>query len=125
VELTKDQLITVLMTALECFRADFDPDITAARINTLLAVSKESGMQQVDVARFVKGLSTSGISRNVMDWSELDTKRRPGPEFVQQRPDPQFRRRNLLFVTPKGSHFLDRLTNHINKALAPKKGKTN
>jgi DNA-binding MarR family transcriptional regulator len=115
-ELSTDELLSVLATALEYFR-DTDDDITAARIGTLIAVAQNPAIQQVDVADFVKGLSTSGISRNVLDWSELDTKRRPGPDFINQRADPEYRRRNLLHLTPKGHLFLERLTVAVNKGL--------
>jgi DNA-binding MarR family transcriptional regulator len=124
VELSKEQLLLILTTALECFRADFNGEITAARINTLLAAAQHPGLQQVDIANFVKGLSTSGISRNVLDWSDLDKNKLPGPDFLTQRPDPEYRRRNLLYVTPKGTQYLDRLTSNINKKLA-KRAKAN
>jgi DNA-binding MarR family transcriptional regulator len=113
-ELSTEELLAILSSAIEYFRGT-DEDISAARIGTLLAVARNPGLQQVDVADHVCGLSTSGISRNVMDWSELDTKRRPGPEYISQRPDPEYRRRNLLFLTPKGHQYLERLTQKVNK----------
>jgi DNA-binding MarR family transcriptional regulator len=121
-QLTPDELLKVLHTALETFREDFDGDILASKILTLTAVAQNPGLQQVDVGRHVKGATTSSISRNVMDWSELDKNRKPGPEFIQQRPDPDYRRRNVLYLTPKGQHYLDRLTQTVNARLAGKRG---
>ncbi|QWF18677.1 hypothetical protein [Lysobacter capsici] len=119
-QLTSDELLRVLHTALETFREEVDGDIIAHKILTLVATARNPGLQQIDVAQHVKGLTTSSISRNVMDWSELDKNRKPGKDFIQQRPDPEYRRRNLLYVTPKGSQFIERLTTQVNKALEPK-----
>lgn len=116
--LTRDDLICVLTTALECFRREVDPEIPAAKILTLLTVAKHSGLQQLDLPNHVSALSPSAASRHVMDWTEVDKNRRPGPAFVDPRPDPMFRRRNLLFITPKGQHFLDRVASSVNSKLA-------
>lgn len=117
-QLTTDELLKILHLALEQFRGDFDGDILASRILTLTAVAQNPGLNQTEVGNHVKGLTTSTISRNVIDWSELDKNRNPGPDFVQQRPDPEYRRRNVLYLTPKGQHYLDRLTEKVNKKLA-------
>ncbi len=115
--LTKQELTEILTETLTAFREEFDGDITASRILTLLAVSDHPGMQQIDVADYVKGLSASAISRNLVDWGDHTTARKPGPGFIEQRPDPMYRRRNLVYPTTKALHWLEQLTGRINAKL--------
>ena len=120
--LSKHDLIAVLTTALSSFREEFDSEITASRILTLLAVSENPGIQQVDVERFVRGLSASAVSRNILDWSDVTTNRKPGPGFLEQRPDPEYRRRNIVYPTAKALHWLEQLTKAVNDKALRKRG---
>lgn len=119
--LSKHDLIEVLTAALSSFREEFDSEITASRILTLLAVSENPGIQQVDVERYVRGLSASAVSRNILDWSDVTTNRKPGPGFLEQRPDPEYRRRNIVYPTAKALHWLEQLSKTVNERLAKKR----
>lgn len=120
-EITQEQLIAILQSALGAFREEFDSDITAARILTLLSIVQHPGMQQRDLTTFVKGLSQSAASRNILDWSDVNSARKAGPGFVEQRTDPMFRKRNLLYPTSKGHEFVKRLTNAVSASLSRKR----
>lgn len=111
-QLSQEQVLGVLTSALTAFR-ELDPDITAARILTLLSVVRNPGMQQLDLGQHVKGLSTSAISRNVLDWSNFTSARKPGPDFITQAPDPMFRKRNLLYPTVKGLQWVEQMTKKV------------
>jgi len=119
-QLTPDDLLKLFLSTLETVRAEVDPDISVSKFLTLLAVAANPGIQQLDLGNHIKGASSSSISRHVMDWSQLDKNRKPGMDFIQQAPDPAFRRRNVLFLTAKGQQFLARLLAKANAALAPK-----
>lgn len=119
-QLTQDEFLKLLHVALEAFRADVDPDISASKILTLIATARYPGQQQLDLSQHIKGASSSSLSRHVMDWSKLDKNRQPGPDFIEQTPDPEYRRRNVLFLTAKGQQFIAKLLNRVNAALTPK-----
>lgn len=123
-QLSNDELLKVLQTALEVFRNEVDADIMATKILTLTTVARNSGLPQVEMGDHIKGLTSSSASRHIMDWSELDKNRKPGMDFIQSRQDPMYRRRSLLYITPKGQQFLDRLTAKVNKTLAGAAGRT-
>lgn len=120
---TRDDIIAVVQTVLNKFREDHGGDITAARILTLLTVAQHPGIQQIDVGQYVKDLSPSAISRNVVDWGELTTSRAVGPDFIAQRPDPAYRRRNLLYPTPKGLQYIERTADSALTKLRKSKAK--
>jgi DNA-binding MarR family transcriptional regulator len=122
-QLTNDELLRVLQTALETFRTEVDTDINAPKILTLLAVARNSGMPQIEMGDHVKGVTTSSASRYLQDWSELDKNRQPGMDYITARPDPQYRRRSLIYITPKGQQFIERLTAAVNKVLAGAAGR--
>ncbi|NIJ81214.1 hypothetical protein [Xanthomonas cannabis] len=116
-KITTDELVHILQIALEGLREDVDADLLASKLLCLTTTYEHPGLQQLDLGKHIKGLSSSSASRHIMDWSEYDKKGKPGVEFVQQRPDPAYRRRNLLFVTPKGQQYLNSLTDRVNKSL--------
>ncbi|WP_295842485.1 hypothetical protein [uncultured Xanthomonas sp.] len=116
-QLSQKDLTAILKTALSAFREEIDEDITATRILTLLSVVDEPGIQQVDLERALGGLSPSAVSRNVLDLSSLKRNREPGPDFLDQRPDPAYRKRNLIFPTTKALHWLASLTERVNRKV--------
>lgn len=126
-QLTSEELLKVFHAVLETVREEVDPDVSVSKLLTLLVTARFPGIQQLDLGDHIKGASSSSISRHVMDWSQLDKNRQPGMDFIQQAPDPAFRRRNVLFVTAKGQQFLARLLAKANAALTPKvaRAKTN
>lgn len=117
-QLSQKELTVILKTALNAFREEIGEDVTATRILTLLAVVDEPGIQQVDLERALGGLAPSSVSRNIGDLSSLKRNREPGPAFLEQRPDPAYRRRNLVFPTAKALHWLASLTERVNRKVS-------
>lgn len=117
-KIKQNQLIAILSAALKAFREEVDHDITATRIMTLLVVVNEPGIQQVDLERALGGLSPSAVSRNVLDLSSVKRNREPGPDFLEQRPDPMYRKRNLIYPTAKALHWLNTVTERVNRKVA-------
>lgn len=116
-ELSVRDAIRVLTVAMDCFREGIDAEAPAQRILTFLAVAANPDMPQYDVSKHVKGIAEATVSRNVTDLSALNRARQPGPDLVEQRPDPMYRRRNLLRLTPKGERLLEQLASRINDTL--------
>lgn len=126
-DLTQDQLAAVLQAALTEFRHRFGPGLTAERLLILLAVVKSPGVNQADLAeRYVKGMSQAGISRNVLDLTDQASTRDaqgrplPGPGLVEQRPDPAYRKRNVIYPTSKGLALLNSVTDTVNRKVSRK-----
>ncbi|MDX5515121.1 hypothetical protein [Stenotrophomonas sp. RG-453] len=118
--LSQKELTVILTTALSAFREEIDEDITATRILTLLTVVDEPGIQQVDLEKALGGLSPSAVSRNVLDLSQIKRNREPGPDFLEQRSDPAYRKRNLIFPTAKALHWLSSLAERVSRKMAAK-----
>lgn len=119
-ELTQKQLIAILQTALSAFRAEVDEDITATRILTLLAVAEQPGIAQTDLEKALDGLSASAVSRNLLDLSSYKRNKTPGPDFLQQRPDPMYRKRHLVYPTSKAEDWLAALAARVSEAVSSK-----
>jgi len=116
-EFTKEELTAILSAALTKFRAELGSDVTAARILTLLTVSRNPGMYQSELGTYVKDMAQQGLSRNVLDLSARTATGKPGPDLVRVEPDAQFRRRNVLNPTPNATKLLTALTADVNKVI--------
>ena len=110
-ELTNDQLLKILQTVVEQMRAEVDRNMTLSRLLLLIKTAQQPGMQQSDAPKQIKGCSSAALSRYVLNWGD------DGPGFMQQRPDPAFRKRFQLFLTPAGHQFIGRLTASVNESL--------
>lgn len=114
-DLTKEELTSILASALTKFRAELGSDVTAARILTLLTVARNPGMYQTDLGTFVKEMSQQGLSRNVLDLSARNASGQPGPDLVRVEPDVHFRRRNVLNPTPNATKLLTAVVADVNR----------
>lgn len=115
--LTQDELLAVLITALDELRKESDGDLYASKALALLHVLRTPGVAQMDLHETI-GISAAANTRNVQDWTTYDRNRQRGRDFVAQNVDPAFRKRNLLTPTPKGQAFAKRMTDAVNRALA-------
>lgn len=111
--LSQQQLVAVLRAALSHFRNELDPEITASRILTYLAVVDSPGIQQADIPQILNGVSSSGASRNILDLTSTTSARKPGPNLIVQQSDPMYRKRHLLYLTPTGQQWAADLTAHV------------
>jgi len=117
ITLTQDELVAILITALNELRKEADGDLYATKALALLHVLQTPGVAQMDLHDVI-GVSAAANTRNVQDWTIYDRNRERGRDFIAQNVDPAFRKRNLLTPTPKGQAFAKRLTDAVNRTLA-------
>lgn len=96
---------------IETFRV-FDPEMQAQQILTLLNIALHQdhpdGYSCRELADELK-LTQASSSRNMMSWSSLNRRKQPGPDLVVARECPVNRSRKRLFLTDKGTRFLEGL----------------
>lgn len=120
-DLQPNEVIDLLMATMRELRA-LDNDMTLMKAMTLLAVARQPGITQNDLGKVLNLSATATVSRNVLDWTDMTYQRRPGPDFLVQRPNPEYRRQNLVYPTTKGMAFLNKLIKTVNTVVT-KKGK--
>lgn len=116
-ELSKDDLLAVLTAALSKFREELGPEVTAARLLTLITVVRNPGMYQAELGTYVPGLSQQALSRNALELSDRTPAQTPGPDLIRVEPDAMYRRRNVLNPTTNASKLLTGVANDVNKVL--------
>ena len=97
----------VLDRALEFARRKLSTDITAQRLQILLAVYFNEGLGQRELLRFLDMTSITALSRNIADLSRLTTKKVEGPGLLELRVDPLNLRVKRVFLTKKGKRFME------------------
>lgn len=108
-ELTTKQGVAFLTAALAYVRENLDSEAQAQKIMALLIVHAKPGIKQPDIAEMVGNIAQSSISRSLMDMSHLTQARATGPALIIQRPDPEFRRRNVVETTDRGNTFIENM----------------
>ena len=96
----------VLDRALGFARRKLSTDITAQRLQILLAVYFNEGLGQRELLRFLDMTSITALSRNIADLSRLTTKKLEGPGLLELRVDPLNLRVKRVFLTKKGKRFM-------------------
>jgi len=76
-------------------------DIPLQQLQMLLTIALNDGESQQTIQKMANQTRASA-SRNIQAWSVMDRKHQPGPGFVEMRPDPYERRRNLIYLTKQG-----------------------
>ena len=74
--------------ALHFARKKISTDITAQRLQVLLAVYFNEGLSQRELLPFLDMTSITALSRNIADLSRLTSKKQDGPGLLELRPDP-------------------------------------
>jgi DNA-binding MarR family transcriptional regulator len=108
-ELTTKQGVAFLTAALSYVREHLDSEAQVQKIMALLIVHAKPGIKQPDIADMVGNIAQSSISRSLMDMSHLTQARATGPALIIQRPDPEFRRRNVVETTDRGNTFIENM----------------
>ena len=96
----------VLDRALHFARKKISTDITAQRLQVLLAVYFHEGLSQRELLQFLDMTSITALSRNIADLSRLTSKKLKGPGLLELRPDPLNLRSKRVFLTKKGRRFM-------------------
>lgn len=101
------QLTTIRTTCriLQKLRQLVDADLSVQKALTLLLISANEGLSQVELAKLAK-TSRAATSKNVLDLTAVTSRKSRGPGLVEQRQDPMERRVNRLFLTAKGTKAL-------------------
>lgn len=89
-------------------------EIQAQTIQTFLYVAmadkREIPMQEMGKAL---GLSQASVSRNVSFYSKINRHRNKGQGLLGSREDPKERRRKVVYLTNKGTMFMNDLVDII------------
>ena len=106
--LAKKQMRTMrtLDRALHFARRKISTDITAQRLQVLLAVYFHEGFSQRELLQFLDMTSITALSRNLADLSRLTSKKIKGPGLLELRSDPLNLRVKRVFLTKKGKRFM-------------------
>ena len=102
--------------ALHFARKKLSSDITAQRLQILLAVYFNEGLSQRELLRFLDMTSITALSRNIADLSVLTTKKLKGPGLLELRVDPLNLRVKRVFLTRKGTRFMERWLSYATTA---------
>lgn len=121
-ELATKQGVAFLNGALAYVRENLDSEAQAQKIMTLLTVYARPGIKQPDIVDLIGNIAQSSISRSLMDMSHLTQDRSTGPALIIQRPDPEFRRRNVVETTDRGNAFIENMVKAGAKAASKVKG---
>ena len=85
-----------------------DPEMPLQQMITLLQVAAYEGISLSELAEKV-GNATSSTSRNVGILGEYGRGKSPGLNVVKAVTDLADRRKQLVYLTPKGEEFINRL----------------
>ena len=99
--------LLALDRALRFARSKISPDITAQRLLILIAVHFHQGLSQRELLAHLESVSITALSRNIADLSKLTTKKSPGPGLIELRADPLNLRIKRVFLTKKGTRFME------------------
>jgi len=111
------RLAWVLRVSMSRIRAATDTDIAVYRVLTLLCVLEQPGMFQADIGTCGQ-MDSAAVSRSVRNLSVLNEKQQPGPDFIEQRLDPQRRKEHRVYPTVKAQHWLETVVNQVNARLS-------
>jgi DNA-binding MarR family transcriptional regulator len=96
-----------LITALETFR-ELRRDMPLQYVYSFLLVAEEEGLGVNEYAKKA-GVSSSVMSRHLLDIGEEDRNHNPGFMLVEGRPDRMDRRNRLITLTDKGRAIARRI----------------
>jgi DNA-binding MarR family transcriptional regulator len=106
-------VIRSLLSALEpVFQAE--SNMPARCIQALLMVAEHDGFSMSEYARQA-GMSTSTMSRNLLDLGIEDRNANAGLELVWQQRNPNDPRRNEYHLTPKGMKLVRQMTSKFKR----------
>ncbi len=87
---------------------EVDPDVSVQKLQVLVEVMCNPGIDQASLLQSVDQ-SRSAVSKNIAEWSAINSRKKPGPGFIESRIDPMNRVSRLLYPTDKGKRMWDKL----------------
>lgn len=85
-----------------------DPEMQMQTFETLLRIALNEGVPMAQLQQETK-VSLSATSRNVGILSRVNVKGAKALGFCEAHEDPMDRRRKVVYMTPKGKTFIDKL----------------
>jgi DNA-binding MarR family transcriptional regulator len=89
-------------------------ELNALQILLIVASYKGRTVPQATI-RELTSLSESAVSRNLAILGEGHTSRVPGPKLIESHEDPEYRRRRLVKLTPRGKQLMETLQGIFDK----------
>jgi DNA-binding MarR family transcriptional regulator len=88
------------------------PTMPLQYITAFLMVARAEGKSVTEYAE-IAGVSTSVMSRHLLDIGDRSRTHEPGYGLVTSRPNPTELRRHEIFLTPKGRALAMRFHDHV------------
>lgn len=92
--------------ALRFARSRLTADVTAQRLLILICVFFNEGLSQRELLAKLESTSTTALSRNLADLSQLTSRKRVGPSLLELRTDPMNLRLKRVYLTETGRAFM-------------------
>jgi DNA-binding MarR family transcriptional regulator len=91
-----------------------NPELQVVSVQVLLEIAQrpETPMADIEAAT---GLSQAAVSRNVAKLGAGISIKEPGAGLVEAYEDPEYRRRKLVKLTPRGKSVITELNNLLSK----------
>jgi DNA-binding MarR family transcriptional regulator len=70
--------------------------------------------EELDQTSLVKGadLSPSATSKHIASWTKLTAAKKPGPGYLESRPDPMNLKTRIISLTPRGREAVESILEH-------------
>lgn len=78
-----------------------DPELTVQKLQILVEVMMNPGIEQQSLILKVDQ-TRSAVSKNLADWSEITSRKKPGPGLIESRIDPRNRVIRTIHPTSEG-----------------------
>jgi DNA-binding MarR family transcriptional regulator len=106
---TAMKMTTQLAAQLRIIQKFLDaPELQMQQILTFLAVADVSEIPQADLEKLT-GVGQSSVSRNVAKLGPGASPREPGYLLMEAYEDPEYRKRKLVRLTPRGKELVKEL----------------
>jgi DNA-binding MarR family transcriptional regulator len=108
---TPGAMLRTLVHIQQTFR-EINEAIAPQQIEILFEIASQPGLTQQELANRT-GMALSSISRNLMALGEWNRSGKPGLSLVETADDPEERRRQIAFLSPKGRSLVHRILQQL------------
>lgn len=117
--LSRDQVLTVMSTAMSIIRTHVDSRMPSSRLATLVAVMSQPGISQEELAVRAAPANASSISRNIQELSRIPQGEQ-SLSLLRVERNPDHRKQHLVHPTEKAEQLLGEILDAVNRELFPK-----
>jgi len=115
-------LVLLLRMGMSLMREATDSKIAVYRMLILLCTLEQPGLGHTALGEAAGIHVPAAISRNILNLTAYRTDRTPGPDLLEQRLDPLYRKEQRIYTTPKAQCWLETVVQQINAKLLKSKG---